>query len=146
MSKFQKSRSFKLNNNSNFNNRISQQFNQSVIQLNKTYSIKENKQTLVKSITESQTESQTEPQIEPQTELQTEPQTEPQTEIIEPQTNSIIVTINSDIAVSFENVHKHNENFTCVNPINNTMKKETIMNFGGKLDYLYNKKLCKNKK
>ncbi len=133
MSKFQKSRSFKLNNNSNFNNRISQQFNQSVIQLNKTYSIKENKQTL-KSQPESQTESQT------------EPQTEPQTEIIEPQTNSIIVTINSDIAVSFENVHKHNENFTCVNPINNTMKKETICNFGGKLDYLYNKKLCKNKK
>ncbi len=137
MSKFQKSRSFKLNNNSNFNNRISQQFNQSVIQLNKTYSIKENKQTL-KSQPESQTETQTE--------TQTEPQTEPQTEIIEPQTNSIIVTINSDIAVSFENVHKHNENFTCVNPINNTMKKETIMNFGGKLDYLYNKKLCKNKK
>ncbi len=129
MSKFQKSRSFKLNNNSNFNNRISQQFNQSVIQLNKTYSIKENKQTL-KSQPESQTESQT----------------ELQTEIIEPQTNSIIVTINSDIAVSFENVHKHNENFTCVNPINNTMKKETICNFGGKLDYLYNKKLCKNKK
>ncbi len=145
MSKFQKSRSFKLNNNSNFNNRISQQFNQSVIQLNKTYSIRENKQTL-KSQPESQTESQTESQPELQTESQPESQTELQTEIIEPQTNSIIVTINSDIAVSFENVHKHNENFTCVNPINNTMKKETICNFGGKLDYLYNKKLCKNKK
>ena len=132
MSKFQKSRSIKFNNGS-FNNRISQQFNQSVIQLNKTYSIKENKEIKQQIETQIETPEQTE------SNETSEPQTETQIEL-----NSITVTINSD--VSFENVHKHNENFSFTNPINTTMKKDTVMNFGGKLDYLYNKKLCKNKK
>ncbi len=122
MSKFVKSKSIKLHNTGGYGgniNRISQQHNKEVIQLNKTYSV-QNPIPEANSIINNETIN-TNIVIH---HLQTEKQQD-------------------DPSASFGDIYPVQTNIKDINPINNVVNKEVTINYGNKLDYLYKKQQYK---
>jgi hypothetical protein len=141
MSKFIKTKSIRLQNQTGANNnRITKQYNRDVIELNNTYSVI----TLNNDTQERTTISDTSAQQEQEQEQ------EQGKEVIIPLNNISIIGTPPTCGSSENNTFAMDDIYNTLvkvqgnNPIHNVVNKETI-NYGNKLDYLYKKQQFKKK-
>jgi hypothetical protein len=157
MSKFVKSKSIKLQNNSATNiNRISQQHNQEVIKLNKTYSVQTpipevknidnetiNTSSKAFKVEHSALTSESKAFKVEHSALTSESKA---FKVEHSALTNIVIQKQQpeDTSVSFADIYPVQTYIKDVNPIiNNVVNKEVTINYGNKLDYLYKKQLYK---